>query len=165
MATTRVILTEYGNNQVLNAIAQGTNVYIAAMVYGDGGGYTYVPSVTQETLVNQVGSLTNVTKRFDDTDGFIYFTATVPANADEVVIRELGLVDPLGKLLAVAVIPDTSKPKAEDGLEVSLPISLGFKTSTGEVMLVYVDQGDEFPDKTWVIEQISDIDHISGVNW
>ena len=42
---------------------------------------------------------------------------------------------------------------------------LGFKTSTGEVMLVYVDQGDGYPDKIWVVEQIANIKTISGVNW
>lgn len=165
MANVISILTDYGNNAILKAIAEGTNVYVAAMVCGDGGGYSYEPSPSQTSLVNQVLELTNVTKRFDDNDGFIYFSATVPANAPGFVIRELGLVDPQGNLLAITTIPDTSKPAAEEGLEVSLPISIGFKTSTGEVMLVYVDQGDGYPDKIWVIEQINNIDHISGRNW
>lgn len=165
MAQTRVILTTYGNDQILNAIATQTNVLIAAMVYGDGGGYSYNPQPTQTALVNQIGRLDNITKRFDETDGFIYFSATIPANAPAFVMRELGLVDINGNLIALATIPDTSKPAEEDGLEVSLPISLGFKTSTGEVMLVYVDQGEGYPDKIWVNEQIHDIDHISGVNW
>lgn len=165
MSETRVILTNYGNDQILNAIATDTNVLVAAMVYGDGGGYSVTPNASQTSLVNQVGEIYNLTKRFDESDGFIYFSATVPANAPAVTIRELGLVDPGGNLLAVAAIPDTSKPAEEDGLEVSLPISLGFKTSTGEVMIVYVDQGDGYPDKIWVTEQIADIDWISGRNW
>ena len=165
MANITSILTDYGNNAILKAIAEETNVYVAAMVCGDGGGYSYQPTASQTSLVNQVLSLTNVSKRFDETDGFIYFSATVPANAPGFTIREIGLVDPLGQLLAITTVPDTSKPDAEDGLEVSLPISLGFKTSAGEVMLVYVDQGEGYPDKNWVISQISDIDHISGVNW
>lgn len=165
MPETRVILTNYGNDQILQAIANDTNVYVAAMVYGDGGGYSVTPVASQTSLVNQVGEIYNITKRFDESDGFIYFTGTIPANAPAVTIRELGLVDPGGGLLAVAGIPDTSKPAEEDGLEVTLPISLGFKTSAGEVMLVYVDQGDGYPDKIWVTEQIADIDWISGRNW
>lgn len=163
--TTKMLLTDYGNDQVLKAIANDTNVYVSAIVYGDGGGYSYEPTKSQTSLVNKKGEINNITKSFNETDGFIYFSGTIPANADAVVIRELGLVDINGGLLAICVIPDTSKPAAEDGLEVSLPLSLGFKTSTGEVMLVYVDQGDGFPDKIWVIEQINDIDQISGRNW
>lgn len=165
MANVTSILTDYGNNAILKAIAEEKNVYVAAMICGDGGGYSYTPSSSQTALVNQVLELTNLTKRFDEEDGFIYFSATIPANAPGFIMREVGLVDPLGNLLAITTIPDTSKPEAEEGLEVSLPVSIGFKTSTGEVMLVYVDQGDEFPDKIWVVEQITEIDHISGRNW
>lgn len=165
MAETKTILTNYGNDQILKALADGTNVYISAMVYGDGKGFSVVPVKSQTSLVNQVGELYNITKRFDESDGFIYFTGTIPANAPATVIRELGLVDVHGGLIAVSGIPDTSKPAAEEGLEVSLPISIGFKTSTGEVMLVYVDQGDGYPDKVWVIEQIANIKSISGVDW
>lgn len=165
MAQTKVILTTYGNNEILKAMANNTNVLIAAMVYGDGGGYPYTPQASQTALVNQIGELTNLTKRFDEKDGFIYFSATIPANAPAFTMRELGLVDIHGGLIAVAAIPDTSKPAEEDGLEVSLPTSLGFKTSTGEVMLVYVDQGDGYPDKIWVLEQINSIETISGRNW
>ena len=105
MPETRVILTNYGNDQILQAIANDTNVYVAAMVYGDGGGYSVTPVASQTSLVNQVGEIYNITKRFDESDGFIYFTGTIPANAPAVTIRELGLVDPGGGLLAVAGIP------------------------------------------------------------
>lgn len=165
MAKTKIILTTYGNNEILKAIAEDTNVYVSSIVYGDGGGYSYDPQASQTSLINQIGKLTNITKRFDETDGFIYFSATIPANAPAFTMRELGLLDINGKLIAVGVIPETSKPDSEEGLEVSLPVSLGFKTSAGEVMLVYVDQGDEFPDKTWVLEQLQEIKSIGGQNW
>ena len=165
MANTKVILTTYGNDEILKAIADETNVYISAMVYGDGAGSSVIPVPSQTQLVNQTGIIYNVTKRFDESDGFIYFSGTIPANAPATTIRELGLIDIKGGLIAIAGIPDTSKPAEEDGLEVSLPISLGFKTSTGEVMLVYVDQGEGFPDKIWVVEQINNIKIISGNDW
>lgn len=165
MAQVNSLLTTYGNNEILKAIAEGTNVYVSAIVYGDGGGSSYVPQPSQTSLVNQLGELTNVEKRFDESDGFIYFSSTIPANTPGFTMRELGLVDINNKLLSITTIPDTSKPEEEEGLEVSLPVSLGFKTSTGEVMMVYVDRGDAYPDKTWVIEKIQDISKISGVNW
>lgn len=165
MAQTKTILTAYGNEQILKAIAEEQPVMVNAMVYGDGGGAAYEPSPAQEHLVNQVGELTSVTRTYDDEDDFIYFSATIPSNAPECIIREIGLIDDNDKLLAVAAIPATSKPAAEDGLEVSLPISIGFRTSTGEVMLVYVDRGDDYPTKAWVNQKLSNIKVICSTNW
>lgn len=173
MVQYKTILTNYGNEQILKAIADETNVLIDSMVYGDGGGASYEPSQSQGSLINQLGVLTTLEKRYDVSDGFIYFSSTIPANAPECTIRELGLLDNKGKLLAVSVIPDTSKPAAEDGLEVSLPISIGFKTSVGEVMLVYVDMGEDIPTKEWVQitvnniinEKLGDITEIHSTPW
>lgn len=173
MVQFKTILTDYGNEQILKAIADETNVMIDSMVYGDGGGASYDPSPTQGSLVNQLGVLTTLEKQYDSSDGFIYFSSTIPANIPECTIRELGLLDDQGKLLAVSVIPDTSKPAAEDGLEVSLPISIGFKTAVGEVMLVYVNMGEDIPTKEWVYvtvkeiiqENLGDITEIHSTPW
>ena len=162
---TRTILTSYGNDQILKAMAEETNVYVAAMVYGDGGGSWYPPQKSQTSLVNQIGSIKEVTKKFDDKDGFIYFSATIPSNVPEFVMREIGLIDTYGKLLAVSCIPDVSKPAAEEGIEVTLPVSIGFKTSTGEVMLVYVDGGETMATKIWVAEVLENIKTISSTNF
>lgn len=152
------LLTEYGNERVLQAIAQGTTVEVYAMVYGDGGGYQYTPQRTQTNLVNQLGIITSLEKRYDNNDGFIYFSGVILANAEPCTIRELGLIDASNKLLAVGVIPDTIKPEEEEGLEVSLPISMGFKTSVGEVMTVYIDVGDVIATKDWVGDNFATID-------
>lgn len=165
MANTKVILTTYGNDEILKAIADETNVYVSAIVYGDGNGASVEPNKNQTQLVHQVGAVESIAKQFNAAEGFIYFTGTIPANAPAVTIRELGLIDDKGGLLAVAGIPDTSKPAAEEGLEVSLPISLGFKTSTGEVMIVYVDKGQAYPDKQWVLDEFNSIEIISSKNF
>lgn len=165
MAKTKTILTSYGNDRILKAIAQGTTVTISSIVYGDSNGIFYEPQLAQTQLVNQLGELTDITKNFNSADGFIYFSSTIPANAPAFVLRELGLLDDKGNLIAVCCTPDVSKPEEEEGLEVSLPISIGFKTSTGEVMVVYVDKGQQYPDKQWVIDQFEEVKIISSTNF
>lgn len=157
MVQYKTILTNYGNQQILQAIANETTISIEAIVYGDGGGSQYDPSPTQGQLVNQLGTLTSINRTYDSLDGFIYFSSTIPANIPECTIRELGLVDDFGKLLAVSIIPDTSKPAAVEGMEVSLPVSIGFKTSVGEVMLVYVNGGEDYPTKEWVYVTVNNM--------
>lgn len=144
MSETRVILTTYGNNTILQAIEDETYVNVAYMAYGDGidGTTPYVPTVDQTSLMHQLGIIENLEKEFVESEGFIYFTGTLYSDAlqgSNFIIRELGLFDDNGGLLAIACIPDISRPDIEDGTEVILPISIGFKTSTGEVLQVIVN--------------------------
>lgn len=150
MTTTQVILTEYGNNKILDAIANDKNVYVAELVYGDGGGETYTPVPTQTTLVNPLGSVNAITRKFDPVDGFIYFSGTILSTAPAFTMRELGLFDEIGGLLAIGTFPATSKPDLSEGLEVSLPISLGFKTSAGSVLIVEPGGAFDYATKEWV---------------
>ena len=68
MPETSVILTNYGNDQILQAIANDTNVYVAAMVYGDGGGYSVTAFASHTSLVYQFGEIYNITNIFDESD-------------------------------------------------------------------------------------------------
>lgn len=169
MANTITILTNYGNNLILQAMASGTTVTITSMVFGDANGATYVPSVEQTALVHQLGNIIDLTKTFDEVEGFYYIKGTLPANTPECTIREIGLTDNTNQLIAISVIPPTSKPALESGLEVTMPISMGFKTSTGEVMVVPVGPGVDYPDKTWVEDeidiQIPKIKIINCITW
>lgn len=169
MANTITILTNYGNNLILQAMASGTTVTITSMVFGDANGSAYTPSVEQTALVHQLGNIVDLTKSFDEAEGFYYIKGILPANTPECTIRELGLTDSTDKLVAISVIPATSKPALESGLEVTMPISMGFKTSTGEVMVVPVGPSSDYPDKTWVKDeidiQIPKIKIINSITW
>lgn len=145
--TTKTILTTYGNNRILDAIANDTTVPITAIAYGDGDYGGLDPTVDQTELLDQLGRLTSVSKEFNETEGFIYFKATIPANANEgqaFTLTEFGLLDDQNKLLTVTTIPGIEKPATEDGVSIALPISIGFKTSTGEIMVIYENGTDVY---------------------
>lgn len=169
MANTVTILTDYGNNQILQAMALGETITITSMVFGDANGVSYTPSVEQTALVHQLGNIIDLTKIFDSVEGFYYIKGILPANTPECTIREIGITDSSDKLIAISVIPPTSKPALETGLEVTMPISMGFRTSTGEVMVVPVGTSSDYPDKTWVVNeidvQIPKIKVIKGPTW
>lgn len=169
MATTITILTRIGNDKILEAMAQGTNVTLSSIAYGDANGEEYVPSVEQTSLVHQLGTINELTKTFDDVEGFYYIKGILPADAPAMTMRELGLIDIDGDLIAVSVIPPTSKPALEEGLEVTMPITMGFKTSTGEVMIIEAGHSHDYPDKDWVRQyvtnRIGDIKTIYSITW
>lgn len=170
MANTLTIITEIGNDKILNAIAQGTSVAISTMVYGDANGHEYTPTADQQSLVHQVGSINTLSKTFDEPEGFLYITGTLQSNAPEVTIRELGLKDSDGDLIAISVIPPTTKPALEEGLEITIPITIGFKTANGEVLVVEAGHlAPDYPDKDWVRtyvdNRIGDIKTIYSTTW
>lgn len=157
MANTLTILTNIGNEKILDAIAQGTSVEISTMVYGDANGQDYIPTVNQTSLRHQIGSIDTLSISFDQPEGFLYITGILQSNAPECVIRELGLIDSDGDLIAISVIPATTKPALEDGLEITMPITIGFKTSNGEVLVIEAGHlSPDYPDKSWVIAYVND---------
>lgn len=154
------ILTDYGRDLIEEAIAEGSVVYISGLAYGDGAGSTYTPIASQLYLRNQLGLLTSIEKTTED--GWIYFSSTIPATDPTFTLREIGIVDTDGKLIAVANTPEAVKPVSSQGAYVSLPISLGLTTSQGSVIIVEVSPGDEYATRTFVLDSIASIKVIDG---
>ena len=170
MANTITILTEIGNEKVLEAISQGTSVEVSYMAYGDANGESYIPDASWPHLRHQLGTIGSLTKTFDQPEGFLYISGTLQSNAPECTIRELGLIDSEGDMIAISVIPPVTKPALEDGLEITMPITIGFKTSNGEVMVIEAGHiAPDYPDKDWVREyvtnRIGDIKTIYSTTW
>jgi phage-related tail fiber protein len=157
-----VLLTTLGKQKIQTAVANNTTVNVTSMVYGDSGGFYYVPTESQTSLMHQKGVVSPLDKEYNSDDGFVYFTGTIPANAKSSTIRELGLVDTENALIAIACVPDIEKPLGENGIEISLPISIGFKPSVGSVLTVYVALGDAYPTVTYMKNYINDISIIDG---
>lgn len=154
------ILTNHGRDVIEQAIASGTTVTIAGIAYGDGAGSAYTPIPTQTRLRRQVGLLTAVDRTTEN--GWIYFSGTIPATEQTFTLREIGIVDANGDLLAVANTPEAVKPLSSQGAYVSLPISLALTTSQGSVIIVEVSPGDEFATRTFVLDAIASIKVIDG---
>ncbi|WP_433639419.1 phage tail protein [Kluyvera georgiana] len=147
-------LTNQGAARLANATALGTKLNITQMGVGDANGTLPTPSPTQTTLINQRRIAAINSLAVDDNDaGQIIVEQVIPENEGGFWIREIGLYDDTGVLIAVANCPETYKPLLTEGsgrtqtirmiLVVSSSASITLKVDPSVVLATrkYVDDG------------------------
>lgn len=110
------LLTNQGAAKLANAAALGTKVNIASMGVGDGGGTLPTPDAAQTKLIGekrraQLNSLTIDAANSSQ----IIAEQIIPESEGGFWIREIGLYDADGVLIAVANCPETYKPQLAEG--------------------------------------------------
>lgn len=110
------ILTNQGAALLANATALGTKLNITQMAVGDGNGTLPTPDATQTKLVNQkrIAPLNMLSVDANNTSQIIA-EQVIPENEGGFWIREIGLYDDNGVLIAVANCPETYKPQLQEG--------------------------------------------------
>ena len=109
------MLTDVGAAQQAKAIASGTPWNITHMGVGDGNGVTPIPSKLQKKLINENVrlKLNRLTVRADRP--VISAELILPSDIGGWWVREVGLYDSTGALVAVASYPPTYKPTLAQG--------------------------------------------------
>ncbi|MFU9138035.1 phage tail protein [Erwinia tasmaniensis] len=110
------LLTSQGAARLANAAALGTKVQITGMAVGDGGGTLPVPDAAQTKLVGEKrrASLNSLTVDAANSSQIIA-EQIIPESEGGFWIREIGLLDADGVLIAVANCPETYKPQLQEG--------------------------------------------------
>ncbi len=109
-------LTAIGEAKHANAAVTGTKVNYAQMEVGDGNGEVPLPDRLQESLVNRV-RIENINTVMVDPDNAsqIIVEQVIPEDEGGWWIREVGIRDLAGDLIAVASVPPTYKPVLLEG--------------------------------------------------
>jgi len=110
------LLTNQGAAKLANAAALGTKVNISAMAVGDGGGTLPTPDPAQTSLIGekrraQLNSLTIDSANSSQ----IIAEQIIPEGEGGFWIREIGLFDADGVMIAVANCAETYKPQLAEG--------------------------------------------------
>ncbi len=110
------ILTNQGAARLANAAALGTKLNLTQMAVGDANGTLPTPDPAQTKLINQkrIAPLNLLTVDPDNTSQIIA-EQIIPENEGGFWIREIGLYDDDGILIAVANCPETYKPQLQEG--------------------------------------------------
>ena len=119
MADTQIygtMCTDIGNAAIANSVLTGTKVNFAQIVVGDGNGTPYVPVSGQTALKHQVwsGAIAEVTQDPDQPNRMILH-AILPSSVGGWVMREIGVLDDKGQLLAVGNTPEIPKEVVTSG--------------------------------------------------
>lgn len=112
----RALLTDQGKALLANAAATGQKLEITQMAVGDGGGAATQPSESQTRLVNEKRRAALNSLQVDaNSSNQVIAEQVIPEDTGGWWIRELGLYDKNGVLVAVANTPDTYKPLLAEG--------------------------------------------------
>lgn len=110
------ILTSIGAAKLANASALGTTLQITQMVVGDGGGNVPVPDANRTTLVNEVRRAPLNQLKIDPSNSSqIIAEQVIPETVGGWWIREIGLLDNTGALIAIANCAPSYKPLLAEG--------------------------------------------------
>lgn len=110
------ILTDLGAAKLANATALGTSLEITTMAVGDGGGTVPTPTASQTALIGEKRRAPLNSINIDPNNpNQIITEQIIPEDVGGWWIREIGLFDKDGILIAVANCPDTYKPQLSEG--------------------------------------------------
>ncbi len=111
------IITTAGAAIIAECILKGEKLNIKEAAAGDGGGAYYVPTVDQAALINEKwrGDIASA-ERSASTPNMIDVKIVIDDDVGGFTVREMGLFDEDGTLIAVCNTPDTEKVAIEGGI-------------------------------------------------
>lgn len=150
------LLTTIGQASIANTIALNQTVSLTHMAVGDGNGAPTVPKESQTGLVNEVyrAPINQLTTDLDNPN-YLIAEMIVPTNVGGWSVREVGLFDEEGYLIAIANFPETYKPKLEEGSGRDMVIRIILQVSNTDVVTLKVDPTIILASQAWVIDNFS----------
>lgn len=150
------ILTNYGAAQLANAVALGTQMNISAMAVGDGGGTLPVPDPAQTKLVRENRrAAVNQVSVDEKNPNFIIAEQVIPENEGGWWIREIGLFDDTGGLIAVGNAPETYKPNLQEGSGRTQVIQMVLMVSSTQAITLKVDPSVVLATREYVTKSVA----------
>lgn len=149
------ILTNYGAAQLANAVALGTQMNISKMAVGDGGGTLPVPDPAQTKLVRETRrAAVNQVSIDEKNPNFIIAEQVIPENEGGWFIREIGLFDDNGGLIAVGNAPETYKPNLQEGSGRTQVIQMVLMVSSTQAITLKIDPSVVLATREYVTKSI-----------
>lgn len=151
------ILTAYGEAKQANCMALGLPFDISTMAVGDGNGTTPVPDRLRTALVREVrrAPLNSLT-RDSNNPGQIIAEQVLPDNEGGWFIREMGLYDDTGGLVAYSNAPDTYKPLLPEGSGRTQVLRMVLVVSSDSQVTLKVDPSVILATREFVSKTVAD---------
>ena len=159
MATTYyAVVTEQGNAKIANAVLMGTKVNITEFAVGTGGGAYYAPTGKEAALIDEKwrGSIEEYgTDALNE--NVLKITAIVPSSVGGFTVREMGVFDEEGILIAIANCPPMEKIVLGDGIVSELVPTIKIAVSNTAVINFKVDPTAIIAIKADISAAVSDV--------
>ncbi|MDH2395607.1 phage tail protein [Providencia rettgeri] len=153
------LLTKLGENLLAQATALGTKLELTHMAVGDGGGKLPTPDTNQTKLIAEKRRAAINTLFIDDKNkNQIIAEQIIPEAEGGWWIREIGLFDKTGNLIAVANCPETYKPQLAEGSGRTQAIRMILVVSHTESVTLKIDPSVVLATRKYVDDLITALD-------
>ncbi|WP_086873825.1 phage tail protein [Kosakonia pseudosacchari] len=134
------ILTNQGAAKLANATSLGTKLSLTQMALGDANGVLPTPDAAQTQLINQkrIAPLNRLSVDPNNANQIIA-EQVIPENEGGFWIREIGLYDDDGVLIAIANCPETYKPLLQEGSGRTQTIRMALIVSSTAAVTLKID--------------------------
>ncbi|MCQ1905264.1 phage tail protein [Escherichia coli] len=152
------ILTNQGAARLANAATLGTKLNLTQMAVGDANGVLPTPDPAQTKLINQkrIAPLNLLTVDPANTSQIIA-EQIIPENEGGFWIREIGLYDDAGVLIAVANCPETYKPELQEGSGRTQTIRMILIVSSTSAITLKIDPSVVLATRQYVDDKVIEV--------
>jgi hypothetical protein len=145
------ILTTLGLAKIADAVANNTSVNITTGKIGDGNGNAVTPNPSWTNLARVVYTAALNRVDIDPVNNTrVLAELVIPANQGGWTVREIGLFDNTGALIAVAAYPAVYKPTAAEGATLDMIVRLILNVSNTSAITLQVDTSIIVASRSWV---------------
>ncbi|EDI5105296.1 phage tail protein [Salmonella enterica subsp. enterica serovar Agona] len=151
------ILTNQGAARLANATMLSSKLNLTQMAVGDANGVLPTPDPAQTKLINQkrIAPL-NLLSVDPNNQSQIIAEQIIPENEGGFWIREIGLYDDEGVLIAVANCPETYKPQLQEGSGRTQTIRMILVVTNTEAITLKIDPSVVLATRKYVDDKISE---------
>ncbi|EEX2875322.1 phage tail protein [Escherichia coli] len=152
------LLTNVGAAKLSNMAALGEKLEITSLAVGDGGGVSPTPSQAQTKLINERRRAPLNSLSVDEkNDSQIIAEQIIPESAGGWWIREIGLFDADGDLIAIANCPETYKATTEEGSGRTQVIRMLLTVSSTDAVTLKVDPSVVLATRQYVDDAVIEV--------
>lgn len=159
------ILTATGRNKLANATATATPLNLTQMAVGDGdNGAYYSPTEAQTALKHEVwrGAINHLAVDANNPN-WIVAELVIPDDVGGFYIREVGLFDSTGAMIAVGKFPESYKPTLAAGSNKQLYVRMILEVANTSAVTLLVDPSVVLATRQYCDDKVaSEINKLDG---
>lgn len=152
------LLTNQGAAKLANATALGTQLSLTQMAVGDGGGALPTPDPAQTALKGEKrrAALNSLSVDANNANQIIA-EQIIPEDEGGFWIREIGLYDDSGVLIAVANCPETYKPQLQEGSGRTQTVRMILVVNSTDAVTLKIDPSVVLATRQYVDDRIIEV--------
>lgn len=154
------LLTDRGMAKIASALADKKQLHLQNMAVGDGGGQYYEPTASQIKLRHEVwrGEMNTLTTA-PNNPNWLIAELVLPEDVGGWYVREVGVFDDEGELIAIGKFPESYKPLLPGGCGKQVCIRLIMEVSNTTAVTLTVDPSIVLATRDYVDSRLDEHEH------